>query len=147
MDQTIRLGSDIDKGPKPLQANHFAFYLEPRLQFLPAELGGLHHGQGKSPTDQIQKRMGRNRYEVVIAADDDGREKARKAIRDIDEVDRVEILPTEEEDAWGFEVLGKSTEDLRRPLFRMAVDSGRTLLELKPERANLESVFMELTQE
>jgi ABC-2 type transport system ATP-binding protein len=109
----------------------------------------VHRGKivADSPTDQIQKRMGHNRYEVVLASDGEGREAARRAIRDIEEVERVEAIETEEKDAWCFEVLGKATADLRRPLFSMAVDSGRTLLELRPEKANLESVFMELTQE
>ncbi len=109
----------------------------------------IHRGKivADSPTDQIQKRMSRNRYEVVLAADDKGQEEARRGLRDVQGVEQVEPLPTEEKDAWAFEVIGKDTADLRQPIFRMAVDSDRTLLELKPERANLESIFMELTKE
>jgi ABC-2 type transport system ATP-binding protein len=109
----------------------------------------VHRGRivADSPTDQIQKRMGRNRYEVAFAADDDGREDLERVLSDIDGVEQVEGMEAEEDGVWAFEVLGQGQTDLRRPLFRAAVDTGRTLLELRPEKANLESVFMELTQE
>lgn len=109
----------------------------------------IHRGKivTDAPTDQIQKTMGRNRYEVVLAAGDGSREELRKSLRDIDEVEKVDTIEAEEEGVWAFEILGKADVDLRRPIFRFAVDGGHTLLELKPEKANLESVFMELTQE
>jgi ABC-2 type transport system ATP-binding protein len=109
----------------------------------------IHRGKivTDAPTDQIQKTMGRNRYEVVLAAGDGSREDLRKSLRDIDEVEKVDTIEADEEDVWAFEILGKADVDLRRPIFRFAVDGGHTLLELKPEKANLESVFMELTQE
>jgi len=109
----------------------------------------IHRGRivTDAPTDQIQKKMSRNRYEVVLEASDSGREDVRKALRAIEKVDRVDVLETEEPDVWAFEVRGEGNEDLRRAIFKFVVDGGHTLLELKPEKANLESVFMELTQE
>jgi ABC-2 type transport system ATP-binding protein len=109
----------------------------------------IHRGRivTDAPTDQIQKQMSRNRYEVVLASTDAGREQMRKALGAIEDVQKVNLLDSEEEGAWSFEVLGKADVDLRRPLFAFAKKEGHVLLELKPEKANLESVFMELTQE
>ncbi|MBW2260877.1 MAG: ATP-binding cassette domain-containing protein [Deltaproteobacteria bacterium] len=109
----------------------------------------IHRGKivTDASTDQIQKTRGRNRYEVVLAAEDGSREELRKALRGIDEVEKVDAIDVKEEDVWSFEILGKTDADLRRPIFKFAVDGGHTLLELKPEKASLESVFMELTRE
>ena len=109
----------------------------------------IHRGKivADAPTGEIQKRVGGNRYEVVLAPDDKGREEARRGIRDIAGVERVEALPGGDDEPWTFEISGSPGSDLRADLFRFAAGSGRTLLELRPEKANLESVFMDLTQE
>jgi ABC-2 type transport system ATP-binding protein len=109
----------------------------------------IHRGKivTDTPTDEIQKKMGGNSYEVVFETDEGGREELRKALRDLDGVERVRPVDTDEEGAWTFEVIGRADADLRKGLFEFAVGSKRTLLELRPEKANLESVFMHLTQE
>jgi ABC-2 type transport system ATP-binding protein len=109
----------------------------------------IHRGKivTDAPTDQIQKRMSRNLYEVAFAAADGGREELRKALRDLEGVSGVKALERVEEDVWAFEVTGEEEADLRASLFRFAVDTKRTLLELRPEKVSLESVFMDLTQE
>jgi ABC-2 type transport system ATP-binding protein len=109
----------------------------------------IHRGRivTDSATDQIQKKMSKNRYEVFLAARESGREEVRKALRDIEDVEKVSFMDTEEAGAWAFEIVGRGDADLRRSIFRFAVEGDHTLLELKPQKANLESIFMELTHE
>ena len=45
------------------------------------------------------------------------------------------------------EVTASADGDLRRPIFRLAVDRGWTLLELRRDAATLEDVFRKLTRE
>jgi ABC-2 type transport system ATP-binding protein len=108
----------------------------------------IHRGRivADAPTGEIQKKMTRNRYEVVIEADGKGREEARRGIRDVPGVEQVEPAGSDEA-SWTFDVVGSEGGGLRAGLFRFAVKTERTLLELRPEKQSLESVFMELTQE
>lgn len=64
----------------------------------------------------------------------------------IDAVAKIERVDKETDDVFGYhiEVVGK--EDLRGTIFRTADANGWTLLELTPQKANLEDVFHQLTR-
>ena len=57
----------------------------------------------------------------------------------------IEPLTDGEEGALSFAIDGGSGDDLRKTIFRAAVDNQWTLLELARESASLEDVFRHLT--
>ena len=61
----------------------------------------------------------------------------------LDGITRVQRTEVANRHHYGFELLTEG--DRRAELFRFAVDQGLVLLELAPERTNLEEVFRRLT--
>ena len=61
----------------------------------------------------------------------------------VDGVERVTALESASKSHYAFEVLAGA--DIRASLFALAVEQGLILLELAPERTNLEEVFRRLT--
>jgi ABC-2 type transport system ATP-binding protein len=91
---------------------------------------------------ELQSREHGNRYSIVIeGAPVDAIRQKLAAIRGVARCEAQ--LGTN--GAAEFIVDGSATEDLRRPLFRAAVDNGWTLLELYRKAASLEDVFRKLT--
>jgi len=74
---------------------------------------------------------------------DPGAEAVLRAVQEIDGVASVRVVTAAGPDQYAFEVLADA--DVRRAVFRMAVQQGLELLELAPERTNLEEVFRRLT--
>jgi ABC-2 type transport system ATP-binding protein len=109
----------------------------------------IHHGKivADAPTDQIQQRMGRNSYQVIFAKD--GLEEAalKEKLRSLEGVEEVTPSGDLEEGTVGFDLLGEGDKDLRPVLFNLSVEQKYALLELRREKINLESVFMNLTQD
>lgn len=91
-------------------------------------------------------RAGKQRF-VVAVQRTNGVDKAKisAAFEGLDGVDRVRSVSAESEDELAYELLPKTTEDLRAPIFQAAVDHGLTLLGLRREGQNLEQVFRDLT--
>jgi len=74
---------------------------------------------------------------------DPGADAVRRAVEEIDGVASVRVVSAPGPEQYAFEVLADA--DIRRSVFRMAVQQGLELLELAPERTNLEEVFRRLT--
>src|SRR5262245_30516300 len=94
--------------------------------------------------DELRSREKGGRYRVVVEANGVPQEAIKDRLRSIAGVSRCEKV-TGEEGAHAFAIDASSTEDLRKTLFRAAVDNRWTLLELVRESASLEDVFRNLT--
>jgi ABC-2 type transport system ATP-binding protein len=105
-------------------------------------------GKGKvvadGTPDELRARERGSRYRVVVAANGVPAADIGSRLGNISGVSRC--LPvTGEEGAHAFAIDAETAEDLRRTLFRAAVDNRWTLLELVRESASLEDVFRNLT--
>jgi ABC-2 type transport system ATP-binding protein len=109
----------------------------------------IHHGKivADAPTDQIQQKMGRNRCQIVFAKNGQERKTIMEKLENIQGVDAVHASAETEEGTFTFDIDGKGDIDLRSALFNFSVEEKYKLLELKRERVNLESVFMDLTKD
>lgn len=104
------------------------------------------------PLDEIRGKTGAVRY--FVAVDEQGAEGGRtppkladleQALKGVKKVERVKELPTDEK-AHKFEVSGPSDVDLRAEIYRLMVQKGWTLLELRRDAQSLDNVFRELTR-
>jgi ABC-2 type transport system ATP-binding protein len=88
--------------------------------------------------EELRKAEQGNRYVLVLEQPpaDAGEQLAR-----LDGVTAVEAKDGT------FQVSARPDADLRRPLFRCAVERGWTLLELRRETASLEDAFRKITRE
>jgi len=102
--------------------------------------------------DTIRGKTGRVRY--VVTVDERNAEAGRKApasaelgaaLSALSGATKVRELPTDET-AHKFEVLGSQDEDLRAEIFRLMVQKGWTLLELRRDSQSLDAVFRDLTR-
>jgi ABC-2 type transport system ATP-binding protein len=109
----------------------------------------IHHGKivADAPTDQIQQKMGRNKYRIVFAKNGTDQAAMMEKLKAMSGVAEVGASPDPEEGTISLDLDGKGDIDLRPALFSFAVEGRHKLLELRRERINLESVFMEMTQE
>jgi len=104
------------------------------------------------PLDEIRAKTGRVRYTVTI---DERRAEAgnkpptatevQDALEKLQGATGVRELPTDEK-AHKFEVSGSQDSDLRAEIFRLIVQKGWTLLELRRESQSLDAVFRDLTR-
>jgi ABC-2 type transport system ATP-binding protein len=95
--------------------------------------------------DELSARERGNRYSIIVEAGGPA-EAVQAKLSSISGVARCERQQGTN-GAFEFLVDARASEDLRRPLFRAAVDNGWTLLELARRSASLEDVFRKLTQE
>ena len=91
---------------------------------------------------ELQAREHGNRYSIVVEGAP--AEAVRAKLTAIQGVTGCEAVPGGN-GAHEFVIDARTSEDLRRPLFRCAVESGWTLLELGRKAASLEDVFRKLT--
>jgi len=91
---------------------------------------------------ELQAREHGNRYSIVVEGAPI--EAIREKLAAISGVARCEAHAGGN-GATEFLIDGRAAEDLRRPLYRAAVDNGWTLLELYRKAASLEDVFRKLT--
>jgi ABC-2 type transport system ATP-binding protein len=94
--------------------------------------------------ESLRARQRGGRYRVVVEANGVPGEAIRARLAGIGGVNRCEAVAGEE-GTHSFAIDGASADDLRKPLFRAAVDNRWTLLELVRESASLEDVFRNLT--
>jgi ABC-2 type transport system ATP-binding protein len=94
--------------------------------------------------DELRARERGSRYRVVVEANGQPQETIKARLISVSGVLRCERVATED-GAFGFAIDAASTDDLRKSLFRAAVDNKWTLLELVRESASLEDVFRNLT--
>lgn len=104
------------------------------------------------PLDEIRGKTGGARYLVTIdeQSAEGGRSApssadVRAAFERIDGVRKVRELPTDET-AHKVEVAGPQDADLRAEIFRLIVQKGWTLLELRRDAQSLDAVFRDLTK-
>jgi ABC-2 type transport system ATP-binding protein len=104
------------------------------------------------PLDSIRNKTGRLRYVVTI--DEKNAEAGRKApsaaelesaLAAISGIRSARELPTDET-AHKIEVIGPQDTDLRAEIFRLIVQKGWTLLELRRDAQSLDAVFRDLTK-
>jgi ABC-2 type transport system ATP-binding protein len=94
--------------------------------------------------EELRGRQKGGRYRVVVEANGVPADAIRSRLAGLGGVTRCEIVAGET-GTYAFAIDGASKEDLRKPLFRAAVDGKWTLLELVRESASLEDVFRNLT--
>lgn len=99
--------------------------------------------------DDIRARAGSVRYVAGFSSVANGtpapsEDDAREALAALSGAKRVVARPTEE-GLHRFEIAGPKEGDLRKEIFRIAVDKGWTLLELRRDAQSLDSVFRDLT--
>jgi ABC-2 type transport system ATP-binding protein len=94
--------------------------------------------------DELRAREKGSRYRVVVESNGVPQDAVKDRLGRITGVLRCEKVATED-GAHAFSIDGASNEDLRKSLFRAAVDNRWTLLELVRESASLEDVFRNLT--
>jgi ABC-2 type transport system ATP-binding protein len=104
------------------------------------------------PLDNIRGKTGRVRYVVTI--DETRAEAGRKApsvaevesaLSAISGIRSAKELPTDET-AHKVELIGPQDTDLRAEIFRLVVQKGWTLLELRRDAQSLDAVFRDLTR-
>jgi ABC-2 type transport system ATP-binding protein len=102
--------------------------------------------------DNIRSKTGSIRY--VVTLDEKNAEAGRKApsaveaqsaLKSISGVQTARELPTDET-AHKIELIGSQSADLRAEIFRLVVQKGWTLLELRRDAASLDAVFRDLTK-
>ena len=84
------------------------------------------------------------RYRVVLEANGVPKDAIRERLIKVAGVSRCEATATDGGEH-AFKIDASTSDDLRKPLFRAAVDNQWTLLELVRESASLEDVFRHLT--
>jgi ABC-2 type transport system ATP-binding protein len=94
--------------------------------------------------DELRARERGTRYRVVIEGNGVPHDAVRDRLGKVSGVLRCEKVAGED-GAHAFAIDGGPTDDLRKTLFRTAVDNRWTLLELVRESASLEDVFRNLT--
>jgi ABC-2 type transport system ATP-binding protein len=104
------------------------------------------------PLDSIRGKTGRVRY--VVGIDEKNAEAGRKApsaseiqsaLGALSGIRSARELPTDET-AHKIEVIGPQDTDLRAEIFRLVVQKGWTLLELRRDAQSLDAVFRDLTK-
>jgi ABC-2 type transport system ATP-binding protein len=96
--------------------------------------------------DELRAREKGGRYRVVVESNGVAKDAIRDRLASLAGVARCEALAAED-GAHSFAIDAAASSDLRKPIFRTAVDNRWTLLELARESASLEDVFRHLTQE
>jgi ABC-2 type transport system ATP-binding protein len=96
-----------------------------------------------TPDDLRQREKG-TRYRVMVEKNGAAPESVRDRLANLAGVTRCETVGGEP-GALAFAIDGTAEGDLRRSIFRAAVDNQWTLLELARESASLEDVFRHLT--
>jgi ABC-2 type transport system ATP-binding protein len=94
--------------------------------------------------DSLRAREKGGRYRVVVESNGVVKEAIRDRLASMAGVARCEIVAGEE-GSHAFALDAAAASDLRKPIFRAAVDNRWTLLELLRESASLEDVFRNLT--
>jgi ABC-2 type transport system ATP-binding protein len=96
--------------------------------------------------EALRAREKGGRYRVVVESNGVTREAIRDRLASVAGVARVETVAGHvEEGTYAFSLDAAAAADLRKPIFRAAVDNRWTLLELLRESASLEDVFRNLT--
>jgi ABC-2 type transport system ATP-binding protein len=102
--------------------------------------------------DEIRSKTGNVRY--IVTVDEQNGEAGRAApkseelstaLASLSGAKKIKELPTDET-AHKFELSGAQGKDLRAEIFRMMVQKGWTLLELRRDAQSLDAVFRELTR-
>ncbi len=95
--------------------------------------------------DSLRAREKGGRYRVVVESNGVAKEAIRDRLASLAGVARCEAIAGEE-GSHAFALDASAAADLRKPIFKAAVDNRWTLLELLRESASLEDVFRNLTQ-
>jgi ABC-2 type transport system ATP-binding protein len=102
--------------------------------------------------DEIRSKTGNVRY--IVSVDEQNGEAGRSApkadelstaLANLPGAKKIKELPTDET-AHKFELAGAGDKDLRAEIFRLMVQKGWTLLELRRDAQSLDTVFRELTR-
>jgi len=96
--------------------------------------------------DALRARERGSRYRVVVESNGVAKDAIRDRLASLSGVARCETVSAED-GAHTFAIDAGGSADLRKAIFRAAVDNQWTLLELAREAASLEDVFRHLTQE
>jgi ABC-2 type transport system ATP-binding protein len=96
-----------------------------------------------TPQDLRQRERG-SRYRVIVEQNGAAPESVRDRLASLAGVARCQAVASED-GALSFSIDGTASDDLRKSIFRAAVDNKWTLLELARESASLEDVFRHLT--
>jgi ABC-2 type transport system ATP-binding protein len=94
--------------------------------------------------EALRAREKGGRYRVVVESNGVAKEAIRDRLAGLAGVARCEMIAGEA-GAHAFAIDAAAASDLRKPIFRAAVDNRWTLLELLRESASLEDVFRNLT--
>ena len=94
--------------------------------------------------DELRARERGGRYRVVVESNGVPKDAIRERLASLAGVTRCEAI-TGEDGSHAFAIDAGGASDLRKPIFRAAVDNRWTLLELGRESASLEDVFRNLT--
>jgi ABC-2 type transport system ATP-binding protein len=97
-----------------------------------------------TPQDLRQRERG-TRYRVIVEKNGAAPEAVRDRLATLTGVSRCVPVSAGEAGALTFAIDGTTSDDLRKTIFRAAVDNQWTLLELARESASLEDVFRHLT--
>jgi ABC-2 type transport system ATP-binding protein len=97
-----------------------------------------------TPEDLRQRERG-GRYRVAVEKNGAPAEAVRDRLASLAGVTRCQPITGAEQGTLSFAIDGAASTDLRKTIFRAAVDNHWTLLELARESASLEDVFRHLT--
>jgi ABC-2 type transport system ATP-binding protein len=94
--------------------------------------------------DELRAREKATRYRLVVEAEGTASDAVKAKLASLPGVTGCRKVAGED-GASTFAIDGEASRDLRKPLYRVAVDNKWTLLELTREAASLEDVFRNLT--
>ena len=94
--------------------------------------------------DELRARERGGRYRVVVESNGVPKDAIRDRLASLAGVTRCEVIAAED-GSHAFAIDAGGASDLRKPIFKAAVDNRWTLLELGRESASLEDVFRNLT--
>lgn len=98
----------------------------------------------KGTTKELaEQARGSNAFFVKIKG---GQKKVKKMLSSLSPVTEVLFKGKEGERIFGFQVKTKGRQDIREMVFEQAVKNKMPLLEMKPQKVNLEGVFRKLTR-
>ena len=95
--------------------------------------------------DELRARERGGRYRVVIETNGVPKDAIRDRLASLAGVARCEVIAAGEDGSHAFAIDAGGASDLRKPIFKAAVDNRWTLLDLGREASSLQDVFRNLT--
>ena len=106
----------------------------------------INHGKlvASDTTENLMNHsLGSNTLELTVKGE---RQDAEKLLRDVEEIEKIEWKPEENEKTVSMVITTEEKTDIREKLFYMMADAEMPILNMQFTKVSLEDIFLELTQ-